>query len=141
MLGLWMARVLNPLYYLNMLRPYWEPYAEAVERLFRVLVTDKIPGYYFLKGFFSEYYGYITTILLGVVTVGFELALDMGYKLPRGGFLGAYGRFRRHFFIDNEPGRRRVSGEDPGRRKTSGLMFLYGFSTLFILFAMQYLQR
>jgi hypothetical protein len=62
-MGRWLARLFNPLFYLKKFWRYVRPYYEAIRRLTQAVQPDALPGYYFLQGFFSEHYGYLTAIL------------------------------------------------------------------------------
>ena len=58
--GLWIARLLNPLYYLEFVLPYLRPYFEAVKRIVVACSPVAVPGYFFLRGFFKEHHGWLT---------------------------------------------------------------------------------
>jgi len=67
-LGFWVARVFNPLYWLEHFFTYFRPYVNAVKRLLKAVVPMYFTGYYFLKGFFTEYYGWLAIICLPLLT-------------------------------------------------------------------------
>jgi len=71
-IGFWVARVINPIYYIKKLIPYLrhlEPFLNALYRLLKVTFFRAPPGYYFFKGFFTEYYGYISAFISCVLVI------------------------------------------------------------------------
>lgn len=62
-LGFWLARLLNPMYYFDFFMPYLRPYIDAIKRIVVAMMPNHFPGYHFLKGFFTEYHGYIAALI------------------------------------------------------------------------------
>ena len=64
--GRWLSCYFNPLYYIRKLWPHLKLYFDSATRLLKSLVPPVMPGWDFLRGFFSNpLYGY-TTALGGV---------------------------------------------------------------------------
>lgn len=83
--GYWLARLLNPLYYLRKLLPWLEPVWNAVVRLVKATGwLDHPPFYHFFSGFFASMeqplrglscltYGDLTALLSAAVYLGWAL--------------------------------------------------------------------
>ena len=75
-LGVWCARLMNPFYYLDELAPYIRPYLDAQARLLWSCRPVTIPGWFFIRGFISEYYGGMIVIFTPLI---FMYWLNPGY--------------------------------------------------------------
>lgn len=80
-IGFWLARVVNPMFYLEKLWPCFRPYIDSLHRLWTALAPNTVPFYYFLKGFFKEYYGAISIGIYGILgtVINFYLQVQFEY--------------------------------------------------------------
>lgn len=63
--GRWLSRYFNPLYYIRKLWPHLKLYFDSATRLLKSLVPPVMPGWDFLRGFFSNPLYGLTTALGG----------------------------------------------------------------------------
>lgn len=67
----WVARMIDPFFYVEKILPYLRPCTRASQSLWNTLKPDAFPGYYFISGFFFEYHGLIGTGILSFVFLYF----------------------------------------------------------------------
>jgi uncharacterized membrane protein YdbT with pleckstrin-like domain len=76
-----MARVLNPFYYIEHFLPTIKRYFEAFIRIVKAFIPDNCNfNVGFIKGFFSEWYGYVTMALV-LICICIYVYLSYQYEL------------------------------------------------------------
>lgn len=73
--GTWVARIFSIIYMLSKFLPYVKPYTDSIYRIIVASLPTHIPGYYFVRGFFSEKYGKVAICVILATTCGYMFYL------------------------------------------------------------------